>query len=182
VLCKRGEHASERPIDALKYASGAIVSRVVLSGTIVLDTDKAVATKRYHEAVFDASDLLHRFAVWCVGMALTAEREAGREPDARSWAALDAKMGWLSGNVSDKELEAASEAAYEAASEAARWAANEAASEAARWAANWAASWAARRAASEAAYEAARWAVSNEQNRILENALLYVIEAKEAMA
>ena len=187
-LCARGLHGSARAIDALSYARGSIASRVVLSGTIVIGTDKAVATRRHHKSVFDANGLLHRFAVWCAGMALTQEREAGREPDARSWAALDAKMQWLSGIATDEDLAAARDAARAArdasrAVGAAAWDAGAAARDAAgalgaaaRAAARDSA-WAAREAARGAAWaigDFAKAAAVDEQNRILTAALVYV--------
>jgi len=70
-----------------------------------------------------------------------AEREAGREPDPRSWATVSAKRRWLDGEPVGLAAEAA--AAREAAREAA---------------AGWAAARAAVRAAAEAAAEAAGWA------------------------
>lgn len=99
VLCEHGLHGSVRALDALIYASGNIVSRIRLSGVVIADTDKHVATVREHIAMADATNLLHEFACWCAEGALVCEREAGREPDARSWAVLEARlMELLNGN------------------------------------------------------------------------------------
>ena len=118
-LCAHGLHASARAIDALTYSSGSIVSRVRLSGEIVMDTDKAkaVATERTHLQVADATNLLHEFGCWCAERALLAEREAGRESDLRSWAVIEAKRKWLRGEITDRDLRAAASAASRAASE-----------------------------------------------------------------
>ena len=46
IMCSRGLHASKHPYDALKYAPGAALHRVRLDGTILIDNDKLVATRR----------------------------------------------------------------------------------------------------------------------------------------
>jgi len=164
TLCRNGLHASYRAIDALRYGSGPIVSRVVLTGKIILDTDKAVATRRKHKLVFDATDLLHRFAVWETGVALTQEREAGREPPAQVWAALDAKIGWLSGSLTAEKLNIASTATWSAVTWYNTW-------DAVR-AVTWYSAWDAAKAAVEAAVGAV---ATSAQNQRLERALLYVM-------
>ena len=138
VLCEYGLHASKRAIDALRYAPGPIACRVQLSGRILRDTDKAVATQRTVLAMADATNLLHEFACWCAERALRAERKAGREPNKRSWEAIHVKRRWLKGKASDEELGAAraTRAAGAAAKDAwAAWAARDArAAGAAAWA------------------------------------------------
>ena len=126
ALCEHGLHASERSIDALNYAPGPIVCRVQLSGRILRDTDKAVATERTVLAMADATNLLHEFACWCAERALRAERKAGRVPDKRSWEAIRVKRRWLKGKATDEELAAAWDAARDAAGAAARAAARDA--------------------------------------------------------
>ena len=64
--------------------------------------------------------LLHEFACWCAEQALLREREAGREPDARSWAAVEAKRKWLNGEIDDEQRAGAWAAAAWAVAEAAR--------------------------------------------------------------
>lgn len=163
ALCARGLHASKRALDVLAYAPGPIVCRVRLSGQIVLDTDKAVATKRTVLQMADATRTLHEFAIWCAEQSLLAERKAGREPDPRSWKAIEVKRLWLDGKATDRQLRAAWEAAWETAWEAA-WAA--------AWRAAWVAAWEAQEeAAREAAWEAA-WAKHNRKLEAMLRALL----------
>ena len=121
-LCANGMHASVRAIDALDYAPGPIICRVELSGKIVDGGDKVCAISRKVLWMADATHTLHEFACRCAEQALLQEREAGREPDARSWAAVKAKRQWLQGEISDEELDAAWAAALDAA-RAAAWAA-----------------------------------------------------------
>ena len=125
-LCANGMHASVRAIDALKYAPGAIVCRVELSGGMLEDTDKLCSRHRKVLWMADATNTLHEFACWCAEQALLKEREAGREPDARSWAAVEAKRKWLKGEITDEELYAAQYAAWDATRSAA-WSAAESA-------------------------------------------------------
>ncbi len=87
VLCKYGMHASERIIDALKYAPGPVLCRVELRDRIIEGNDKAVARARKTLWLFDATNALRDFAATVAENALLAERAAGREPDPRSWAA-----------------------------------------------------------------------------------------------
>ena len=154
VLCEHGLHGSERAIDALRYAPGNAVERVVLGGIIVRDDDKVVASKRTCVAIGDASHVLHRFACWCAVWALRNLRANGRKVDPRSVRAIRVKLQWLRGLESDSELDAARAAVWDAV-RAAVWDAARAASAAASAAAR-AASAAARDAASAAASAAAR--------------------------
>ena len=100
--------------------------------------------------------ILHMLAVEFARAALMREREAGREPDDRSWRALDVKLAWLDGRASNEELEAARDAADAAAKAAAR-AASRATARATAWATYWAAQAVANAAATEAS-DAAYWA------------------------
>ena len=154
-LCTCGLHLSERAIDALNYAPGPIVCRVEGSGEILVGDDKAAATKRTVLWMVDATNTLHEFACWCAEQALLREREAGREPDPRSWAAIETKRRWLRGEATDKELAAARDAA---------WAAARAAARAAAWYAAWASAWA-------SAWYAAWDATRDVQNAKLEEML-----------
>src|SRR5690606_5004549 len=67
----------------------------------------------------DATRTLHEFGLWCAEQALQRERAAGREPDPRSWKALEVKRRWLAGDAGDDELAAARAAARDAAWDAA---------------------------------------------------------------
>ena len=89
------------------------------------------------------AEVLHELACKFAERPLLRERDAGREPDPRSWKAIEAKRAWLRGEINDEELEVARSAAWDAA-----WAATWSA---ARDAAGYAAM-----AATEAAIMAAR--------------------------
>ena len=121
-LCERGLHASERAIDALNYAPGPIVCKVRLSGRVVRDTDKAVATVREVMSMADATMILHEFACICAEDALHLIEKRGQKADKRSWVAIETKRRWMKGEATDKELAAARAAARAAAWDAA-WAA-----------------------------------------------------------
>jgi len=107
VMCKRGLHASIRPIDALRFAPGPIVCRVALSGEILTGPDKACATERTCIWMADATRTLHEFACWCAEQALQNERDMGRPIDPRSLAAIAIKRRWLAGEATDTEMEGA---------------------------------------------------------------------------
>lgn len=166
-LCERGLHASVRALDALKYAPGPVVCRVRLGGQIKIDDDKAVATERTCLWMADATQVLHEFACWCAEEALLRERAAGREPDPRSWAAIETKRRWLHGEATEAELAAASEAAWAAA-----WAAVNAAARVAAEAAALAADRAAVNAAALVADRAIVWFAAWDAARAAQNAKL----------
>ena len=86
------------------------------------------------------------FAADCAEHALKAEQGVGREPDARSWAAMQAARDYAEGRLSDKARIAARSAAWSAAC----------AAESAAWSAAWSAACAAESAARIAARSAAR--------------------------
>lgn len=129
ALCQHGLHASERLIDALKYAPGPILCRVELSDGIINGDDKAVALSRKTLWMFDATNALRDFAATVAENALLAERAAGREPDPRSWAAVQFVRDLLAGKIKEEDQEAAWSAAWSA------WSAWSAAWAAAEWAA-----------------------------------------------
>jgi hypothetical protein len=89
------------------------------------DEDKLWAVLREE---FIPAKILHEFACWVAAIALHKERESGREPDERSWEAIEVKWCWINGRATDSELATAWAAAREtgAAREAA-WAAARAA-------------------------------------------------------
>jgi hypothetical protein len=149
---------SSRALDALRDAKGTIICQLGLSGEVL--------------AMADATKTLHEFACWCAEQALLREREAGREPDKRSWAAIETKRKWLKGKVTDGELDAASVAADAAANATGRTAGRAAcaATSDAAWAAAWAASrsptkgatWDNATVASSAAARAAAWVAASD--------------------
>jgi hypothetical protein len=65
VLCHQGLHASKTILDALEYAPGNILFRVKLSGMVVHDTNKSVATSRKYLSRIDAENILRQFARQC---------------------------------------------------------------------------------------------------------------------
>ena len=118
-LCSWGLHASERAIDALQYAPGPMIGRVVLSGEIIRGDDKLVATHREYLWIADATETLRGFARWC---------------------ALQVIEHWDAPDVVRRYLESGDESLRDAAG-AAAWAAARAAAGAAAWDAAWAAAW-----------------------------------------
>lgn len=100
-ICKQGLHASERALDALFLAPGAIACLVTLGGlTSTADayrfyTDKIAAQSRTIVAMADATDALHEFALWCAERAMALLPN----PDVRLTHALDMKRRWLRGEV-----------------------------------------------------------------------------------
>lgn len=106
---------------------------------------------------------LYELACTFAERVLIREREKGREPDVRSWEAIEAKRKWLRGEITDRELAAASAAAsaavYAIECKAAYLAANVAAC---------AAVYAAERAAARAAVSAAVYAATEERKEQLE--------------
>ena len=76
-LCLVGLHYSTRAIDALQHAHGPVVCIVAAGGEILRCVDKCCAARRKCLAIADATETLHRFAVWCARQALHAERKAG---------------------------------------------------------------------------------------------------------
>ena len=159
-MCYHGLHASVRAIDAIRYAPGPIVCRVELSGEIIEDRDKVCATERTCLWMADATRTLHEFAIWCAEGALNGERKAGREPDPKSWAAIQAKRDWLDGKITDDQMDDARDAA-------------EAADRAAAWTAAVAAAWTASRAASRTAAEATARAASRAAARTAAEAVAF---------
>ena len=122
-LCEWGLHASERIIDALRYASGPMVCRVRLHGEILRGDDKACATHRTYIDGIDATGILREFARKCALDVI------------HLWDAPDVVRRYL--ETGDELLRAASSAAALDASSAASWAASWAASSAASWDTAW---------------------------------------------
>jgi len=155
-LCANGLHASQRAIDALRYAPGPVVQRVELIGERVDSYDKSCANARRCLWIADASRTLHEFALWCRERAISQEWRAGYKPDSRLIEALAVERRWLNGQATDEGLCArfsSSWAAEKSATWSAMWsAAKEAGSSVARYAsmyvemeaardAAWAATW-----------------------------------------
>ena len=114
VMCHSGLHASRMAIDALSYAPGALVRRVVVSGEVVEGDDKLIGRKRRELWRVDATATLHEFACLCAEDAL----KVSKVTDARCFAAIAAKRAWLRGEITDVDLDAAYAAAHDAANAA----------------------------------------------------------------
>jgi hypothetical protein len=124
-----------------------------LTATDILDLDIPIED-RFWAALrpeLVPEPLMWEWTCRCAERALAREREEGREPDPRSWAAIEARRAWLRGEIDDKALRAARDAAGDA------WAPARGAAGDAAWAARTAAGDAARaaRAARDAAWDAA---------------------------
>ncbi len=133
-LCEDGYHASRRIMDALKYAPGYTISRVVLGGEKIEGHDRYVAERCTVHWMVDAERLLHEFACRCAEDALSQVDQ----PDERSVTAIRAKRQWLDGDIDDEELQTARIAAMEAGIGSVRenisdWAAIDSAYGAAGW-------------------------------------------------
>ncbi|MEN6607118.1 MAG: hypothetical protein ABFD60_07730 [Bryobacteraceae bacterium] len=116
IMCERGLHASEHPLDALRYATGPILCRVKIGGAIVRiasHKDKLVATRRLILRRMDTTTLCRIFARRC---------------------AIDVIDKWNAPPVVRQYLETGDES-LRAAARAAAWAAARAATRDAAWAA-----------------------------------------------
>jgi hypothetical protein len=147
--CESGLHASVRLIDALQYAPGNTLCRVLVRGDIQHDDDKLVGRERLILRRIDAEPVLRAFARRC---------------------ALDVAHLWDMPDVVRRYLETGDETIRDAAW-AAAWAAASDAARAAAWdaarAAAWAARDAARAAARDGAWDAAWDAARDAQNDTL---------------
>jgi len=103
-LCRWGLHASRNVIDALRFAEGALLRRVELSGEILRGGGKICATRRRELWRMDITNILHEFACWCAERALKRAVDAGHKVPDCYWDALEAKRAWLRGECSDKTL------------------------------------------------------------------------------
>ena len=141
VACRNGLHGSENPLDALKYAPGAIVWRTRHWGTVRREDDKLCSTFReYVAGGVDASATLRAFARWCALQVYTELAEYDKDGIIKRWL-----------ETGDESIRSAAEsAAWLAAWSTARLAAGSAAELAAELAAG-SASWLAARSAAESA-------------------------------
>lgn len=115
-MCSVGMHASVKAMDALRYAPGPIVCRVLVWGGVATDGDKIAGRHREVLWMADATETLHSMACWCVRETPLAD---GRKvwdllTDERSRQAVIVKERWLRGEATDEELDAAWAAAWDA--------------------------------------------------------------------
>jgi len=124
-MCANGYHSSPTWRDALRYAPGLIASivEVPFRGTLK-DTDKQVSRRRKLIAARGSNRTVILWAAECAERALLREREAGREPDKRSWKAIQVLRLFLDGKATQEQMSAAYAAC---AAESATYAAHSAA-------------------------------------------------------
>jgi hypothetical protein len=109
VIWKNAVHASRRVADALWLAKSSTLARVVLHEDIRDDLGYVTAARHCDvQWTFDADQVLNDFACFIAEQMLAAEKAAGREPDARTFAAVATKRKWLDGTATEAELRAAS--------------------------------------------------------------------------
>ena len=109
-LCKRGYHASVKALDLLEYhVAGPVWCRVELSGTIIHDDTKCVASERTCIAMIDGTKVLRRFAIWCAEQALNAIDQDKVDPRSRD--AIRIAALYIEGKATADEMNAAAYAA-----------------------------------------------------------------------
>ena len=138
-LCSRGLHASIKLTDALAYAPGLTLHRVVVRGEVIHGDDKCVGTEREVTWTLPGARMSHlvvRYAQWCAKRAREyadaayADAAARNAADAAAYAAAyDADAAYAAAYDADAAYaDAAADAAYaDAAAYAARNAADAAA-------------------------------------------------------
>lgn len=126
VICKSGFHASLTPWDAVQYAPGNLLHRVLCEDIADTQIDKLVCRRRTILATIDAQHLLRRFAA---DQALSV---------AHLWNMPGIVREYLE-KLGPEKRAAARDAAWGAAWDAARAAARAAAWDDAAWDAAWAA-------------------------------------------
>lgn len=95
VLCESGLHASERLLDALRYAPGLTLHIVTLSGDVICDDDKLVASRRRIDRTIEVPmRAVVRLAIesaclaaWCAGLYLPQLLDALAAADREDWVA-----------------------------------------------------------------------------------------------
>lgn len=110
---RRGLHACPWISDALSYAPGPVLCLVDVWGDLHADEDKVAGRHRRVIEMHDVTRELHEFACAAATFALENEMSLGRVPDPRSYEAIQARLGWLRGDVDDDELARAALTAWE---------------------------------------------------------------------
>src|ERR1019366_4582903 len=165
-MCDSGLHASADPFDALQYAPGALLHKVVLKSIVEKKDDKVVACSRKIIATINATELLRKFArLQALGVihlwdAPTVVKEYLTTGDENLRAAAGDAAEDAAGDAAEAAAWAAAEDAAEDAAEAAAWAAAEDAARDVAWAAARDAAWDAARAAARDAARDAAWAAA----------------------
>lgn len=164
ILCQNALHASRDPFQALEYAPGPYLYRVLCWGDVVEDGNKLGARHREYVAMHDATNMLRRFArqealsvvhLWGPPVVVRQYLETGDETiRAAAWTAASA-VAW----DAPRDF-AAVEAAAWAAARAVAWTAAVSAARAAAWAGAAAAAWAAAWAVAAAEARLVDWAAA----------------------
>ena len=177
VICRNALHGSFHPFDALQYAPGPILHRVLFSSARVEYSDKVGSRSRTVLASVDATAMLRQFArtqalsvihLWEAPTIVREYLETGDETKRDAATAAATAAAWAAAATAAAAARAAAaRAAAAAARDAAAWAAAREAAAAAATAAREAAAWAAAReaawaaaAAAAAARDAAAWAAA----------------------
>ena len=116
IMCRWGYHASPSFYDALTYAMGNMACIVELSGEIIKDTDKYVASKRKLINARNAEYVLREWGCDCAERAL----QRAKVEDKESWNAIKVARLYNKGEATLGELVMA-RAAARAAAWAAAW-------------------------------------------------------------
>ena len=143
--------------------------KYVLHGTALRDSRVPIDDRIWLGIALLDDPRRRLFACDCAERALGRERDAGHEPDPRSWAAVEVARRYARGEATDEELAAARDSAWTAAWDSAAWASARNSARTAAWDSArdsiWTAAWAAARdsawtAARDAAWESERsWQV-----------------------
>ena len=110
-LCKRGYHSSPTAFATLAYIQGPVLCLVEVSEPEQRDATKQVSRSRKLLRAVNVETELRLFACDCAERALLREREHGREPDERSWKAIEVSRLFARGEATVEELAAAAAAA-----------------------------------------------------------------------
>ena len=107
VLCQSGYHWSDDWYDALQYAPGSVAAPVDVSEPVAREFDKGVSRSMTVLAMVNVEHQLRLWGCDCAERALLRERDHGREPDARSWAAIEVARAYSAGEATREDLTAA---------------------------------------------------------------------------
>ena len=163
-ICKKGLHASDKPLDSLNYVYGDRWFIVEARGKIIKEGDKFVASEMRLIKEIPVDKVVKRFAIFCAKQCLKYyEKEYPN--DKRPFEAIKAAEDYLDGKITLDELNKKISAAWSAKSAAlsAAWSAARSAESAARSAES--AEWSAESAAWSA--ESAEWSAESAQNKEL---------------
>jgi hypothetical protein len=117
-VCEAGYHCARTLLDAFRYRTDGVITRVEVSGDIDVDDDKVAGRSRKTRLIIprEISERECRlFAADVAERLLLAERAAGREPLEASWKAVEVARAYAVGKATDEELRAVARAAVEAA-------------------------------------------------------------------